>query len=154
MWDQGGQQSAASCRYAIRMRTLWLTPAAILAVACGTTPVASSDAIPVPADRIYATDFTKAQPGNALLVVTRDKGLKAKACTVRLHIDGIHVADLRAREQARLFVEKGEHVVGVSAKGCFAGSDQASIIVTQDKPSLLRISAGHGEGLKIEPSAF
>ncbi len=136
------------------MRRIWINAAAVLAAACGTTPVPSSNAQPVPADRIYATELTKAQPGYTLLVVTRDKGLKGKACTVRLFVDGVHVADLRAREQARMFVEEGAHVVGVTAEGCFGGTDQTSVVATSAKPTLLHIEAGHGKGLTIEPSAF
>jgi hypothetical protein len=136
------------------MRKFWAATAAILAVACGTTPVPSSSAIPVPADRILAPELTKAQTGSALVVVTRDKGLKAKACIARLHIDGRHVADMRSSEQIRLFLEEGEHVFGVSAERCFGGADQTSIVVTQAKPVLLRIRAGDGEGMRIEPSAF
>ena len=136
------------------MRAHWLAAASILAVACGTTPVPSSGAKPVPPDRIYAPAFTKAHDGSSFLVVTRDSGLKGKACTVRFYIDGTHVADLRTSEQVRLFVEEGEHLVGVSAQGCLGGSDQMSIVATQAKPTLLHIQAGHGEGLKIKPSAF
>lgn len=87
-------------------------------------------------------------------MVTRDKGLKAKACTAQLHLDGTHVADLRTSEQVRLFVEEGKHVVGVSTAGCFGGTNQASIDATRAKPVLLRIAAGHGKGITIEPSAF
>ena len=111
---------------------------------------------PVPTDRIYATEFATPQPGSAFLVVTRDKGMRAKACTARIYIDGTSVADLRPGEQVRLFVEQGEHVVGASSEGSvfLGGSDQISIIATPAKPILLHIEAGHGEGLKIELSAF
>jgi hypothetical protein len=136
------------------MREHWLAAVSIGVVACGTTPVPSSSAKPVPPDRIYATEFTKAHDGSAFLVVTRDSGLKGKACTVRFYVDGTHVADLRTSEQVRLFVEEGEHLVGVSAQGCLGGSDQMSIVATLAKPILLHIQAGHGEGLKIQPSAF
>ena len=136
------------------MHANWLAAASIAVVACGTTPVPSSSAKPVPPDRIYATEFTKAHDGSAFLVVTRDSGLKGKACTVRFYVDGTHVADLRTSEQVRLFVEEGEHLVGVSAQGCLGGSDQMSIVATLAKPILLHIQAGHGQGLKIQPSAF
>ena len=107
-------------------------------------------------DRIYATEFAKAQPGYAFLVVTRDKGMRAKACTARIYIDGARVADLRPSEQIRLFVEEGEHVIGVSSEGsvCIGGTDQTSVAVTRAKPTLLHIEAGHGDGMTIEPSAF
>jgi hypothetical protein len=138
------------------VRILWAAASATLAVACGTTPVPSSSATPIPADRIHAPDFTQARPGLALLVVTRDKGLRARACSARLYVDGTLVADLRPSEQIRLFVEEGSHVVGVDAAGsaCLGGADQTSVSVTRARPLLLRISAGHGEGMTIEPSAF
>ena len=138
------------------MRILWLSAASILAGACGTTPVPSSDAKPVPTDRIYATEYAKPLPGSAFLVITRDKGMRAKACTARIYIDGAVVADLRPSEQVRLFVEEGEHVIGVSSEGnvCLGGADQTTVTVTRAKPMLLHIEAGHGDGMSIEPSPF
>jgi hypothetical protein len=138
------------------VRILWPASAAILAVACGTTPVPSSSARPIAADRVHAPEFTQAQPGLTLLVVTRDKGLRARACTAQLYVDGTLVADLRPSEQIRLFVEDGPHVVGVDAAGsaCLGGANQTSVTVTRARPLLLRISAGHGEGMTIGPSPF
>ena len=136
------------------MRAFWLAVVATLAAGCASTPVPSSNALPVPEHRIFASEYTKAQHGYALLVVTRDQGLIAGACAAHLYVDGTHVADLHNREQVRLFVKTGEHIVGVSAKGCFGGSDQTSVDVTQDKLTLLRIEAELTEGLTIKPSAF
>src|SRR5687767_15323554 len=85
------------------MRLRWLLGVTILVVACTSTPVPSSYAKPIPADRIRAPEFTRAQEGFALVVVTRDKGLTALACTAHLHVDGTLVADLRPSEQIRLF---------------------------------------------------
>jgi hypothetical protein len=138
------------------MRHLWLAPVAIVAVACGTTPVPSSSAIPIPADRIHSPEHTRAQEGLALLVVTRDKGLRAKACDAQLFVDGTLVAELRPSEQIRLFVEEGQHIVGVNARGsiCIGGANQTSVTVTRAKPVLLRVAAGHGKGMTLEPSPF
>ena len=136
------------------MRLGWLVGLAILVVACSTTPVPSSSAKPIPASRIRAPEFTHAQEGLALVVVTRDKSLTAIACTAHLYVDGILVADMRPREQIRLFLEEGQHLVGVSAAGCIGGADQTSINVLRARPVLLRIAAGHGRGLTIRPSPF
>jgi hypothetical protein len=137
------------------MRFLWLVLGAFLGAACGTTPVPSSSAVPVPPSRLYAEEFTQPKQGLAMLVVTRDKGLRAKSCTARLFIDGTVVADLRTSEQVRLFVEEGEHNVGVVAEGvCVGGTDQSTVLVTRAKPVLLRIAAGHGEGITIEQSPY
>jgi hypothetical protein len=136
------------------MRLGWLLGVAIWVVACSTTPVPSSSAKPVPRDRIRAPEFTQAEEGLALVVVTRDKSLTAIACTARLHVDGTLVADLRPSEQIRLFLEEGQHLVGVSTAGCIGGADQTSIDVSRARPVLLRIASGHARGLTIQLSAF
>ena len=115
----------------------WSRAAVLMISACGTTPVPSSAAKPVPASQIHAPEFTRAEDGFALVVVTRDKGLKAMACAARLHVD-----------------EEGPHLIGVSTEGCVGGADQTEIQVSRAKPVLLRIAAGHGDGVTIEPSAF
>jgi len=137
-------------------RIACIAAAATLAAACATQPVPSSKATPVPASRVLAPDFLQPHDGRALLVVTRDKGLRASVCTVGIHVDGTLVADLRPSEQVRLFVDEGEHLVGASSRTntCFAGADQEAVSVTRAKPVLLRVSAGGGQGLIIEPSAF
>jgi hypothetical protein len=136
------------------MRFGWLLAVAIWVVACSTTPVPSSSAKPVPGSRIRAPEFTRAEEGLALVVVTRDKSLTAIACTVHLHVDGTLVADLRPSEQIRLFLEEGQHLVGVRTAGCVGGADQTSIDVSRARPVLLRISAGRARGLTIQLSAF
>ena len=136
------------------MRLYWLVGVAILLVACISSPVPSSSAKPIPPDRIRVPEYTHAEEGTALVVVTRDKGLAVLACTAHLHIDGTLVADLRPREQIRLFLEEGQHLVGVSAADCIGGSDQISIDVSRAKPVLLRIAAVNGYDLTIELSAF
>jgi hypothetical protein len=136
------------------MKLGWLVGVAIWVVACSTTPVPSSSAKPVPGDRIKAPEFTHAREGLALVVVTRDKSLTAIACTAHLYVDGTLVADLRPSEQIRLFLEEGQHIVGVSAAGCIGGADQTSINVSRAKPVLLRIAAVYGYDLTIELSGF
>jgi hypothetical protein len=79
---------------------------AILVVACTSSPVPSSYAKPIPESRIRAPEYTRAQEGFALVVVTRDKGLEVLACTAHLHVDGTLVADLRPREQIGSFSRK------------------------------------------------
>jgi hypothetical protein len=136
------------------MRPYWLVGVAILVVGCISSPVPSSSAKPIPANRIRAPEYTHAQEGFALVVVTRDKGLAVLACTAHLHIDGTLVADMRPREQIRLFLEEGQHLVGVSAADCIGGADQISVNVSRAKPVLLRIAAVNGYDLTIELSAF
>lgn len=89
------------------------------------------------------------------MVVTRDKGLKAKDCIARLFVDGTRVADLRPSEQIRMFIAEGQAIFGVSAFRCFGGgTDQIAVDVTRAKPVLLRVSIGDGKGMAISPSPF
>lgn len=138
------------------MRYAGIAALATLAMGCATQPVPSSEAKPVPKDRVHAPDFLQAGPGRAFLVVTRDKGLKASLCGMGVYIDGTLVATLRPSEQIRLFVNEGEHLVGVDSKttACFTGPHQLTVNVTQTQPLLLRISAGGKDGTVIEQSAF
>lgn len=138
------------------MRVFWTAAAALLTVGCGTMPVPSSSATPVPAQRIHAPDFTKPDPGSAYIVVTRDTGWQAKRCPAQVFIDGTLVADLQAGEQVRLFVPNGEHLIGVTVKGgfCITGSDQIAVEATPSKPHLLRIATKVGDPIKIQQSAF
>ena len=138
------------------MRNAWLSAAALLLAACGTTAMPSSSAKPIPAKRVIAKDFAQPGEGLALLVVTRDKGMRAKLCSANVFIDGVRVAALRTKEQARLYVEEGRHLVGVATEGiaCVDGADQTQIDVTRARPFLLRIRAGDGDGITIGPSAF
>lgn len=136
------------------MRAGWLVGVAIWIVACSTTPVPSSSAKPVPVSRIRAPEFTHGREGLALVVVTRDKSLTVIACTAHLHVDGILVAELRPSEQIRLFLDEGQHLVGVRTAGCMGGADQTTIDVSRARPVLLRISAGPTSGLDIQLSAF
>jgi hypothetical protein len=138
------------------MRVFWLATTAMVLVGCATTPVPSSSATPVPPERILAPEFTRPHQGLAMLVVTRDRGFLMSACEATVFIDGFKVAKLLQAEQIRLFIEEGDHLVGASAEAgiCLGGSDQESIKVTRAKPVLLRIAAGNGLGIQIEPSAF
>jgi hypothetical protein len=138
------------------MRVIGLAATALVLAGCATTPVPSSSATPVPEERILAPDFTRPQQGFAMLVVTRDKGFLIATCEATFFVDGVKVAKLLQKEQLRLFVEEGKHLVGVTGDQgiCLGGADQQSIEVTRAKPVLLRIAAGNGLGLKIEPSAF
>jgi len=67
---------------------------------------------------------------------------------------GTLIADLRASEQIRLYVEEGTHLIGISGERCLGGADQTSVDVTRARPVLLRVSMDSGAGMKIAPSAF
>lgn len=75
-------------------------------------PVDPGSAKRVTADRVYA--YQTATPGDATLVVSRDKGFWASGgCFATLLIDGKRAARLDTGEVAKFHVKPGRHIVGV-----------------------------------------
>jgi hypothetical protein len=138
------------------MRSAWFALTLLCLAGCVSTTTPSSSATPVPPSRIFARDYTKPGEGLAMLVVTRDAGMWSKTCDTDLFVDGVKVANIQPAEQVRLFVEEGEHLVGVIARGtvCLAKSSQTTVNATRAKPYLLRIRSANGLGITIEQSAF
>ena len=142
-------------------RLMLLFAAAALVTGCATHPVASTDAKPVPADRIFAY-----QPsGNATsstVLVTRDEGLQSKQCPLAFYVDGTLAAHLRTGEVATLEVPAGNHVLGASPAGkglCSMVNEAAhrrevSVTTEPGSRTKLRLAiAGQGV-IQISPTAF
>lgn len=123
---------------------------------CATTPVSGAAAKPVPPERLFDSEMTKEAVGRSSLTVVRDSGFMGAACAAKFFLDGKHIADLRPKEQVRLYVVPGEYLAGVRSPGgiCGGGTDQTSFTVKPDRSAALRIAWGQAGDLKIEPSAF
>ena len=123
--------------------------------ACATSPVSIHDASSVPSLRLLASQWASPFPNSGRLVVTRDSGLMGAGCTVRLYVDAVPVADLEPSEKVELFIEVGEHVVGVTPKGiCGGGTASTEVVVRADRQKVLRIGSGQSGDITIQPSAF
>jgi len=75
--------------------------AAFLAVsltACATRPVTIYQASPVPPSRILASQRLSQAPYTGSLIIKRDIGFMGSACTIRVFIDAVPVADLAPSE--------------------------------------------------------
>jgi len=89
-------------------------------IGCATTPLAVDQATPVPASRILAPQLITHQSNTGILVVKRDSGFMGSACTIRVFVDAVPVADLSPSEKIELYIPLGEHSVVVSSPGFFA----------------------------------
>lgn len=128
---------------------------------CATSPVALTDAKPVPADRIYAYR----QPVNGAsgtLVVVRDEGFQSKGCPVAFYIDGTLAAHVRAGETVTLTVPVGNRILGIgpAGKGLCSLADEAthrretSLAVDSGSQTKVRVAVV-GEGFyQVTPTAF
>src|SRR6184192_2112771 len=71
--------------------------------ACATQPVTIHQASAVPASRILAPQWLSQAPYTGSLIVKRDSGFMGSACTVRVFVDAVPVADLAPSEKVELF---------------------------------------------------
>jgi hypothetical protein len=130
---------------------------ALSLTACATSPVSVHQASLVPSSRMLAPQLvsqTQAQPTGSL-VVKRDSGLMGSACTIRVFVDAVPVADLAPSEKVELFVPSGEHIVGVTSNGiCGGGVAEAAVVIFPERQKILRIASGQSGDIYLQPTAF
>lgn len=132
----------------------------LLLAGCATKPVNSSEAIPVPPDRLLA--FQTPIAGDAGTIITvRDAGFLGGGCHLAVYIDGVLAARIGDREQATFHVPAGEHIVGTGPTGrgtCRIGEErlrrETRAVVGAGESKKFRISINPNSGPAIEPTAF
>ena len=127
-----------------------------LLTACATTPLTLNQTAVVPDSRILARQFLSQISNSGSLVVKRDSGFMGSACTIRVFVDAVPVADLRPAEKVELFVALGEHsVVATATSGiCGGGTSEAAVVIMPERQRILRIASGQSGDIFLQPSAF
>jgi hypothetical protein len=128
---------------------------ALLLAACATTPTTVQQASSVPSSRILSAKWLAQAPYTGSLVIKRDSGYMGSACTVRVFVDAVPVADLAPAEKVEIFVPMGEHIVGVAPNGlCGGGVAEAAVVIVLERQKILRIASGQSGDIFLQPSAF
>lgn len=123
--------------------------------ACATTPVTINQASVVPAYRVLAPQWLSQTSNSGSLIVKRDSGFMGSACTIRVFVDSVPVADLAPLEKVELFVAIGEHNVVVTSNGiCGGGTSEATVLIMPERQRILRIASGQSGDIFLQPSAF
>ena len=123
--------------------------------ACATSPVAVNQSAAVPDSRILAPQLLARASNSGSLVVKRDGGFMGSACTIRVFVDAVPVADLAPSEKVELYVGLGEHSVVVTSNGiCGGGTSEAAVVIMPERQRILRIASGQGGDIYLQPSAF
>jgi hypothetical protein len=126
-------------------------------MACATQPVSIHQASLVPSTRMLAPQLVsqaQAHPTGSL-IVKRDSGFMGSACTIRVFVDAVPIADLAPSEKVELFVPSGEHIVGVTSNGiCGGGVAEAAVVVFPERQKILRIASGQSGDIYLQPTAF
>jgi hypothetical protein len=129
---------------------------ALSLMACATRPVTIYQASAVPSSRILAPQWLSQAPYTGSLIIKRDGGFMGSACTIRVFVDAVPVADLAPSEKVELFVALGEHVVGATSNGifCGGGASEAAVVISPERQKILRIASGQSGDIYLQPSAF
>ena len=129
---------------------------ALLLTACATSPITVQQASAVPSSRVLAPQWISQTPYTGSLVVKRDSGFMGSACTIRVFVDAVPVADLATAEKVELFVPLGEHVVGATSTNsfCGGGAAEAAVVIAPERQKILRIASGQSGDIYLQPSAF
>jgi hypothetical protein len=138
------------------MRRLSLMLLLLSLTACATTPLPLNQTVAIPESRVLAPQFLSQASNAGSLVLKRDGGFMGSACTIRVFVDAVPVADLKPSERVELFVPLGEHSVVVTATGaiCGGGTSEAAVVIMPERQRILRIASGQSGDIFLQPSAF
>jgi hypothetical protein len=124
--------------------------------ACATRPITIHQASAVPSSRILAPQWLSQAQYTGSLIIKRDSGFMGSACTIRVFVDAVPVADLAPSEKVEVFVALGEHVVGAAPNGifCGGGTSETAVVIRPESQKILRIASGQSGDIYLQPSAF
>ena len=131
-----------------------LALSSVLLAGCSTSPVSSSQADPVPTNRLTA--FQSKPAGQfGILIVTRDSGFTGSACNTLLFIDGQKSAAISSGETAKFYVPAGERIIGVNSTAlCGGGLKERSLVMEPGGTKKYRISIDTSMSMDLSPTAF
>lgn len=126
-----------------------------LLAGCATKPIPAEEARPVPAERQMMYQSAPAE-GYGELVVTRDTGTTASACTTQVFIDAQTAAEMRVGETVRFFVPAGRVILGMDTKEayCGGGLKEREVIIEAGEERRYRISIDSAMSTDLSPTAF
>jgi hypothetical protein len=128
---------------------------ALSLMACATQPVSVYQAPLVPSSRVLAPQWLSQAQYTGSLIIKRDSGFMGSACTIRVFVDAVPVADLAPSEKVELFLASGEHIVGVTSNGiCGGGVSEAAVVISPERQKILRIASGQSGDIYLQPTAF
>jgi hypothetical protein len=129
---------------------------ALLLTACATQPISIYQASAVPTSRVLAPQLLSQAQYTGSLIIKRDTGFMGSACTIRIFVDRVPVADLAPSEKIEIFVPLGEHIVGATPTEflCGGGTAEAAVVIRPESQKILRIASGQSGDIYLQPSAF
>lgn len=122
---------------------------------CATKPITTSNASPVPKERIIDAAFLQNSSSSGEVIIKRDTGLMGSACATRVFVNSKPVADIRPGEKVGIYLPEGEHILSAYPNDpCGGGLVEAKATVKVGGSYIYRIGSDSNAGIGIYPTAF
>ena len=118
---------------------------------CATSPVSPSQAKPVPRERLFAFQ-EKLPKSTATISVTRDSGLLGSGCFLAFSLDGVRAGRFDPSENARFYVEPGEHLLSVRPDAEGSGLCHFATIQNNARETIMRENENKNFRIMMDPN--
>lgn len=126
-----------------------------LLAGCATKPISNEEAMPTPPERILDQTLFRPIPEAGQVTVKRDGGFLGGACTTRIFVDAVPVADIDVAEKIAVFLTEGDHIISAWPNGiCGGGMVETRASVKRNGKYNFRVGYGSNGDFSIFATAF
>ncbi|HCX90080.1 MAG: hypothetical protein COW04_03505 [Deltaproteobacteria bacterium CG12_big_fil_rev_8_21_14_0_65_43_10] len=126
----------------------------LILCSCATVPIPTEQAKLVPKNQVIDDRYLDQKPATGEIIIKRDTG-SGSACSSRIFVDAIPIADLWSGEKIIIFLPEGDHIFSAWPNGiCGGGLSETRGTVTPGKRLIFRIGYGSNGDYFIVPTAF
>jgi type IV pilus biogenesis protein CpaD/CtpE len=137
------------------MKRIAIVLAAAALAGCASGPIATSDATPIPVERILNAELTKPKQGAGSVILKRDTGFVGAACTLRIFANGKPYAEILPGEKIQIYLDAGDHILGATGTTLCSGQiTEAPVTIKPGQTQTYLLGFGAGTDVKLHPTAF
>lgn len=122
---------------------------------CATKPIATSEASPVPTERVLDAASLQRAPNTGEVTIKRDTGFAGSACSTRIFANAKPVADINPGEKVAIYLPEGDHIISALPNaGCGGGLVETKVGVKIGGSYTYRVGSESNMSFGIFPTAF
>ena len=137
----------------IRYLVSSLLVAGLAACATATEPVSGVEAVDVPYSRILDAKYLKPTSTSGEISIRRDRGFAGAACSTRIFLNGMPLADIETAQKIVIYLPPGEYLIGARPNGiCGGGLTEARASVSTGARLAFRFGTSGNGSPSIYPT--
>lgn len=136
------------------MKRIVISFAAAWLAGCAASPIETSLANPIPAERILNAELTQPKAGTGSILFKRDWTLVGSGCELRLFVNGKAFADMQIAEKIQIYLPPGKYLVGAKGKALCDVHTETEVLITEGKTEVYRVALGGYGEISLHPTAF